>query len=244
MDYNKIDNANDLLNQIIPEYEKKHYLSTFDKIEFKLYESLEKLLENIPIDYPKINTECTYYNYLLKYRNAYSNVFRRMERLEGKDIFGEHCPTNKKQSNAIVLFFNLKRDIKEIMMFLENEMLNEKINLLRFRGTQNTSQPIETPEIDFSGKDELKPKQKLIILNELGVIDFINDKLQDKGNATHLSEILNTILGVGQDTLRGYVNLLIRPDETQRNSPYNSEKVVSETMQILNKFKLKENGSR
>lgn len=132
----------------------------------------------------------------------------------------------------------------EIILCIGEKIENEKLNLLRFNGTQNPSQPIETPEIDFSGKDELKPKQKLIILNELGVIDFINDKLQDKGNATHLSEILNTILGVETKTLRGYVNLLIRPDETQRNSPYNSKKVVSETMQILNKFKLKENGSR
>ena len=105
--------------------------------------------------------------------------------------------------------------------------------------SENSKENTETPEIDFSGKDKLSPKQKLIILNELGVIDFLNNKLQHKNNATHLAEILNTVLELKTSTLTGYINLLIREDKTQRNSPYNSEKTVSETMQIYNKFKLK-----
>ncbi len=73
----------------------------------------------------------------------------------------------------------------------------------------------------------------------MGVIDFLNEKLKYKNNATHLAEILNTILGVKTDTLKGYVNLLIRKNHTQSNSPYNSDNTVSDTMQIYNKFKLK-----
>lgn len=136
--------------------------------------------------------------------------------------------------------FNKLNNCKNCIEFFENEIYNytEFVDDI-LKQSENSKENTETPEIDFSGKDELKPKQKLIILNELGVIDFLNEKLKYKNNATHLAEILNTILGVKTDTLKGYVNLLIRKNHTQSNSPYNSDNTVSDTMQIYNKFKLK-----
>ena len=82
-------------------------------------------------------------------------------------------------------------------------------------------------------------KQKLILLNELGIIEFLNNKLLYKDNASHLAHILNAFLGTNKETLTGYVNLLLRPDSSNKNSPYNSKDKVSETFTILNQFKIK-----
>lgn len=103
-------------------------------------------------------------------------------------------------------------------------------------------QTFEIPENDYSGKNELKPKEKLIILDKLGVVKFLTDKLDVSDNATHLAEILGAITGIDNQkgTLTGYCNYLIRPDNSNKNSPYFSETTVKKANQIYNTFNIKD----
>ena len=178
------------------------------------------------------------YSFIIILIKLFNDEFKSIE--NGYNELISIIKSDEQKTELEIDKFNKLNNCKNCIEFFENEIYNytEFVDDI-IKQSENSKENTETPEIDFSGKDELKPKQKLIILNELGVIDLINDKLLEKGNATHLAEILNTILGVETKTLIGYVNLLIRPNETNKNRPYNSEKIVSETKRIYNTFKLK-----
>ena len=178
------------------------------------------------------------YSFIIILIKLFNDEFKSIE--NGYNELISIIKSDEQKTELEIDKFNKLNNCKNCIEFFENEIYNytEFVDDI-LKQSENSKENTETPEIDFSGKDELKPKQKLIILNELGVIDFLNEKLKYKDNATHLAEILNTILGVNTETLKGYVNLLIRKDNTQSNSPYNSKKTVSDTMQIYNKFKLK-----
>ena len=128
---------------------------------------------------------------------------------------------------------NFKFSIFRIIEFINNKIEKKEPEITQ---TENNNEIIEDEIlVDYN----LQIKQKLILLNELGIIEFLNNKLLYKDNASHLAHILNAFLGTNKETLTGYVNLLLRPDSSNKNSPYNSKDKVSETFTILNQFKIK-----
>ncbi|WP_313214160.1 hypothetical protein [Soonwooa sp.] len=133
------------------------------------------------------------------------------------------------------------RKNEDIISFLHEKLDDEKNNLLRFQ-TPPPPQTFETPENDYSGKNELSPKEKLIVLDKLGIVNFLTEKLDYSDNATHLAEILGAITGIDNQkgTLTGYCNYLIRPDDFNKNSPYFSETTVKKANQIYNTFNIKD----
>lgn len=128
---------------------------------------------------------------------------------------------------------NFNFSIFRIIEFIDNKIEKKEPKITQ---TENNNEIIEDEIlVDYN----LQIKQKLILLNELGIIEFLNNKLLYKDNASHLAHILNAFLGTNKETLTGYVNLLLRPDSSNKNSPYNSKDKVSETFTILNQFKIK-----
>ena len=128
---------------------------------------------------------------------------------------------------------NFKFSIFRIIEFIDNKIEKKEPETIQ---TENNNEIIED---EILSHYNLQIKQKLILLNELGVIEFLNNKLLYKGNASHLAQILNAFLDTKTETLKGYVNLLLRPDNSNKNSPYNSNNRVNETLLILNQFKIK-----
>ena len=106
----------------------------------------------------------------------------------------------------------------------------------------NEPETFQIPDNDYSGKNELKPKEKLILLDKLGIIDLLIKKLEYSDNATHLTEIIQSITGIDNQkgTLTGYCNYLIRADHSNKNSPYFSENTVKKATQIYNTFRIKD----
>ena len=241
----------------IAEFEENYlidYSETKDLSLAKYLKNLKDLYNNILDELDELNEFRNCSEYLFsghskgEIKNKIDETISKIKYESNKNLFSEwfnlllntpKIDIDTKINEGTFYFF--ETEILEITQFIDRKIEQEKtkIQILNYKSYESTIKEIETPEIDFSGKDQLKLKQKLIILYELGVIDLINDKLLEKGNATHLAEILNTILGVETKTLIGYVNLLIRPNETNKNRPYNSEKIVSETKRIYNTFKLK-----
>ena len=145
------------------------------------------------------------------------------------------------------LHFKTEPELRELTAIIEKIKTDVIIQKDRLKtplyNGQVQSPPPETfeiPENDYSGKNELKPKEKLIVLDKLGVVEFLTDKLNVSDNATHLAEILGAITGIDNQkgTLTGYCNYLIRPDHGNKNSPYFSETTVKKANQIYNTFNI------
>lgn len=157
------------------------------------------------------------------------------------DYLKEKNKDETKADKKTVSLLKLVLVVEDIKNFID-------IEYLRFTLSQNNilndeREIREFSENNYSGKGELKPKEKLILLDKLGIVDLLIYKLSEGQNATHLAEIIGAITGIDntKGTLTGYCNYLLRPDNDNKNSPYNSEATRKKAMQIYNTFKLDAN---
>lgn len=88
-------------------------------------------------------------------------------------------------------------EILDIVNFIDTEIYNEKINLLRFQGVKtDTPEQPETPEIEPYSKEIGKGKNipyKLALLRDLGLLDILNKKYSN--NSEQLYRILDYLTG-------------------------------------------------
>lgn len=238
--------------------------------KFVYYDNVSDLKRNFVFDYQKLQNETgiLYIDYINLSIRKYSENFEKINHLFKMVKYGTRMLndgliniTLDKNENARYFTTDyveegfqaieettdviddakeeFKKNIDEILSYLYVLLENEKINV--FKNLKPTSpETFEMPENDYSGKNELKPKEKLIILDKLGVVEFLTDKLNVSDNATHLAEILGAITGIDNQkgTLTGYCNYLIRPDHGNKNSPYFSETTVKKANQIYNTFNI------
>ena len=103
--------------------------------------------------------------------------------------------------------------------------------------TQTTEQ-IETPENDFSDNDD---KVKLIILEKLGVIDYIKTIQTKPETISHTAEILSSFTGITSKTLYTYLRPMISPipDKSDKNSPYKNSENEYLANKSIQKLKIK-----
>ena len=221
----------------------------FSKEDFE-YKPLSRILNDCEI------LDIIYYG---EYKGSIDGEYR-------ESIYGEHdeYKINYKSIRGLenFTFFNLDKesDFEPFFCFDENKYKNFGYSVVRiadwidekikkfysFNKIQTpqteTLEPAKLPDYDYSGKNELKPKEKLILLDKLGIIKFLTNKLDVSDNATHLAEILGAITGIDNQkgTLTGYCNYLIRPDHGNKNSPYFSETTVKRANQIYNTFNIKD----
>lgn len=125
----------------------------------------------------------------------------------------------------------------DIIEFINEKIQDEKINLLRYSNNTNTNPTLkienEIPEYDFSDNED---KVKLIILEKLGVIDYIKSIQQKPATISHTAEILSTFTGIKSGSLYTYLRPMICPvrDDYDKNSPYsNAENLPKANRQIL-----------
>ena len=129
----------------------------------------------------------------------------------------------------------IRDNFTDIIEFIDEKIQDEKINLLRYSNNTNTNQKIENeiPEHDFSDNED---KVKLIILEKLGVIDYIKSIQQKPETISHTAEILSTFTGIKSESLYTYLRPMICHvrDDKDKNSPYNNaENLPKANRQIL-----------
>ena len=131
----------------------------------------------------------------------------------------------------------IRDNFDDIIEFIDEKIQDEKINLLRYSNNTNTehTQKIENeiPEHDFSDNED---KVKLIILEKLGVIDYIKSIQQKPETISHTAEILSTFTGIKSGSLYTYLRPMICPvrDDKDKNSPYNNaDNLLKANRQIL-----------
>lgn len=143
------------------------------------------------------------------------------------------------QVRAIMLQKRLEfSNIKQILDFIDEKITNEKFNLIRFQNTPPPLETVEVPELDFSDNSD---KVKLIMLEKLGIIEYIKT-IQTKPNTiSHTSEILSAITGIETKTLNTYLYPMLRPyrDDEDKNSPYKNPENLEKAERELIKLKIK-----
>lgn len=96
----------------------------------------------------------------------------------------------------------------------------------------------ENPEHDFSDNGE---KERVIILEKLGVIEYIQS-LQNKPDIkSHTAEILSAITGIHSGTLYSYLLPMLQANRNDgdKNSPYKNPENLQNANKTLHKLKLK-----
>jgi len=140
-----------------------------------------------------------------------------------QEIFGE-----TKVIMQILDFINLKIEIAK------NDVVAHKPTAPE----PTISEPKETPKYDFSDNEE---KERVIILEKLGVIEYIQS-LQIKPDVkTHTAEILSAITGIHSGTLYSYLLPMLRAhrNDGDKNSPYKNPENLQNANKTLHKLKLK-----
>jgi hypothetical protein len=95
--------------------------------------------------------------------------------------------------------------------------------------TEKEKEKQEKPLIDYS---ESKLTEKIIALNELGVLDYLQTKEPFNISVNSLAEYLSLCLGEKTTSVQSYINpILNRSDQTK--SPYNTTKTVEKAKQKL-----------
>ena len=83
-----------------------------------------------------------------------------------------------------------------------------------------------------------KLTEKIIALNEIGVIDFLKEKEPFNVSTNSLAEYLSLCLGEKTTSIQSYINPIINKSDPSK-SPYNTDKTVEKVIQKLINIGLK-----
>ncbi len=92
---------------------------------------------------------------------------------------------------------------------------------------------LEQAESEPEDLSETSAVQKIIYLNELGIIDFLKSKPEFRGSTNLMATILSSVTGVKANTLQSSLNRLVISDIDDKNHPYATKSTVNKVRQTL-----------
>ena len=108
------------------------------------------------------------------------------------------------------------------------------ISKIKEKRQKNNQEEIQGTILDFS-EDKLEVKTNLVILQKLGIFDYLIKEHQLSINK--IASLLSSILGVSTTTLQSYINPMLSPNTESKNAP--TEKHINKAMQILRQLDIK-----
>ena len=108
------------------------------------------------------------------------------------------------------------------------------ISKIKEKRQKNNQEEIQGTIFDFS-EDKLEVKTNLVILQKLGIFDYLIKEHQLSINK--IASLLSSILGVSTTTLQSYINPMLSPNTESKNAP--TEKHINKAMQILRQLDIK-----
>ena len=112
------------------------------------------------------------------------------------------------------------------LCFNDIDFIESGLKLIDMQDSQQT----ESKLLDLSDTNAV---QKLIYLNELGIIDFLRTKNEFLGSVNLMATILSSVTGVKAATLQTSLNRLINNDTDDKNHPYATKNTVNKVRQTL-----------
>lgn len=133
---------------------------------------------------------------------------------------------------------NQKSELKENEEIDLNNLLNEKysssykkiISFLETRKSELEPESSLSEPVDLSDTSAV---EKIIYLNELGIIDFLRTKSKAGISNSSLASILSGITGIKADTLKPSLNRLSSNDKLDNRHPYYTKKTVIKVRKFL-----------
>jgi len=118
--------------------------------------------------------------------------------------------------------------------FLENNPTNEIPKTETGANSNNTTIeiPKTEPEVyfDFSDNSEI---EKIVFLNQLGIIDLLRKKHLFSTSNNKLAEVISAFTGIKQGTAQGYINAIISKDINNKNYPLKEKHINTVTQKLL-----------
>lgn len=116
--------------------------------------------------------------------------------------------------------------------FIESDLSSYKkiISFLKTRKSELEPESSLSEPFDLSDTSAV---EKIIYLNELGIIDFLRTKSKAGISNSSLASILSGITGIKVDTLKPSLNRLSSNDKLDNRHPYYTEKTVIKVRKFL-----------
>ena len=164
--------------------------------------------------------ESTFESRFMEYKKVYVDTkLIDFAKLEIPYLTNNTCNVMFRMLNKI----NKKRvsdSTKKKLDFLEN----------KFKSLDTLLQQTEPEPFDLSDTSAV---EKIIYLNELGIIDFLKTKPEFMGSTNLMATILSAITDVKASTLQTSLNRLNNNDTDDKNHPYRTKTTVERVRQTL-----------
>lgn len=151
------------------------------------------------------------------------------------DTILRHETLQKQINNSLIKRVEyLSQRAKENGFDLIYNKSSETYSLERIKQLLEVKKEETLIDYDQSGINE-----KIIALNEAGVLDFLNNKEPFNLSVNRLAKYLSLCLGEKTNSIQSYLNPLHNKNSDQSKSPYNSPKTVEKVKQKLIQIGLK-----
>ncbi|HEX8563837.1 MAG TPA: hypothetical protein VF676_12745 [Flavobacterium sp.] len=128
----------------------------------------------------------------------------------------------------------IKRSLHIQQFFLEQHLNNigyKVIYDVNYKAKPNTSFKLRLEKLSgnretVNDTEMLKVSEKVLLLHELGILDFLRTKPPFNTSVNKLAEILHKVLGEKQTTLQSYLNPMFNENTYQDNNPLTKRKLV------------------
>jgi hypothetical protein len=119
--------------------------------------------------------------------------------------------------------------------FVESDLssYNKIISFLETRKSELEPESTLSEAVDMSDTSAV---EKIIFLNELGIIDYIRTKSKIGISNSSLSSVLSGITGIKPETIKPSLNRLSSNDIIDNKHPYYTTKTVHKIKTLLNKL--------
>lgn len=174
----------------------------------------------------------TYLEYrLLKAVTIISNYLEHVEKIEKKKsdwVLDEFKGYNLKYS-----FLKLKLGRRSAGVEVKKEIETTIIRELKPIEDINTRlKDIELKEGEIN-LGNISNKEKIIMLNELGILEFLKQKTPFDASVNSLARVISAITGMKTESIQSDINPMFNPKSSQKNNPYETKKTVEKAKQIL-----------
>ncbi|MEH6658671.1 hypothetical protein [Leeuwenhoekiella marinoflava] len=139
--------------------------------------------------------------------------------------YDEHCEQTNKENSLLDLF---DKDHNLKMHFL-----SKKLDTLNHRDEIEKKFNNVHREHELTEYEHIKATEKIIYLNELGIIDFLRHQEPFNTSKRALAKVLSFITGEKPDTLQSYLNPMENPSAIQKNNPLSKTKNVEKIKETL-----------
>jgi hypothetical protein len=199
-------------DELLTRYKKEALLVDLKKTEFLVYETFER-------NKMKVNN-ATFENEINDLIVLFETAVIDIKSMLHTAIINEHYKGGYPNGNP-----NLLMQIK--CYFEYYELYQKAIDKKRL------IQQLNTPEPEPLDLSDTSAVEKIIYLNELGIIDFLRTKPEFMGSTNLMATVLSAVTGEKVTTLQTSLNKLINEDTDDKNHPYKTTKTVEKVRQTL-----------